>query len=314
MPPRIVSLSPAATEMLALIGAETWMVGRSHECDFPASILTRPVLTRPVLSSPGLALGSAQAASLNSTLDQARLAELRPDLIFTHDLPQARAAPHLPPPDALASLPSRPRVITLNARTVEGVLDDLLTTGRETGREAESIRAAVELRERLFRAAEFVNPYADGPVVGFLERTDPLYIAGLWTVQLIERAGARHPLNPTTPRPGSGAAAGPQHAEAIAGRSIRVPPEVFAAAQPEFLIICPLGLDLEHARAAARALAAAPWLADLPAARAGRIALVNGRHMFNRPGPRLADALEWLVSWLHHRPELTPPDFPWERL
>lgn len=309
MPPRIVSLSPAATEMLALIGAEPWMVGRSHECDFPASILTRPVLT-----GPGPAWGSAEAPSLNSTLDQARLAELRPDLIFTHNLPQARAGPDLTAPDALDSLPSRPRVITLNARTVEGVLDDLLTTGRETGREAESIRAAVELRERLFRAAEFVNPYADGPVVGFLERTDPLSIAGLWTVQLIERAGARHPLNPTTPKPGSGAAAGPQHAEAIAGRSIRVPPDVFAASRPEFLIICPLKLDLEHARPAARALAAAPWFADLPAARTGRIAVVNGRHMFNRPGPRLADALEWLVGWLHHRPELMPPAFPWERL
>ena len=34
--------------------------------------------------------------------------------------------------------------------------------------------------------------------------------------------------------------------------------------------------------------------------------------MFNRPGPRLIDALEWLVAWLNDRPELTPAGFPWE--
>ena len=33
--------------------------------------------------------------------------------------------------------------------------------------------------------------------------------------------------------------------------------------------------------------------------------------MFARPGPRLVDALEFLVGLLHDRPELIPEDFPW---
>lgn len=40
--------------------------------------------------------------------------------------------------------------------------------------------------------------------------------------------------------------------------------------------------------------------------------LVDGNHMFNRPGPRLVDALEWLVGLLHERPDLMPKDFPWK--
>lgn len=34
------------------------------------------------------------------------------------------------------------------------------------------------------------------PQVGFLEWTDPLFIGGHWTPQIIEMAGGEHPLNP----------------------------------------------------------------------------------------------------------------------
>lgn len=320
MPPRIVSLVPAATEMLALLGGEHLLVGRSHECDHPPSIRPLPALTRPATelnpADPAAIDRAARAAASTgrplTRLDSARLADLRPDVIFTQDLCGLCAVDGPALASALEPLHPRPRVVTLTASTVEGILDDLLTVGRAAGLEAAAVDAAVRLRERLFRAGEFTNPYADGPVVGFLEWPDPLFIAGHWTVQLIERAGGRHPLNPTTPRPGSGAAAGPQHAEAVAGRSIAVPAEVFAASRPEFLILCPCGLDLEHTRAASRRLARADWFRDLPAARLGQVALVDGSQMFNRAGPRIADAFEWLVGWLHGRPELIPSGFPWE--
>ena len=45
--------------------------------------------------------------------------------------------------------------------------------------------------------------------------------------------------------------------------------------------------------------------------REGRVAIVDGNQMFNRPGPRLLDALEWLVALLHGRPDLIPAGFPW---
>jgi hypothetical protein len=47
-------------------------------------------------------------------------------------------------------------------------------------------------------------------------------------------------------------------------------------------------------------------------ARPRAIALVDGNQMFNRPGPRLVDAFEWLVAWINGRDELSPAGFPVE--
>lgn len=41
------------------------------------------------------------------------------------------------------------------------------------------------------------------------------------------------------------------------------------------------------------------------------MAIVDGNQMFARPGPRLVDALQFLVGLLHSKPHLIPADFPW---
>lgn len=51
----------------------------------------------------------------------------------------------------------------------------------------------------------------------------------------------------------------------------------------------------------------------LRAHREGQVVVVDGNQMFNRPGPRLVDALEFLVGLLHNQPDIIPDDFPWQR-
>ena len=327
---RIVSLLPSATEILCAAGGEPFLVGRSHECDHPPTIAHLPALTaQRTAYDPQAAPAAPQsaadidrqvrehrAAGLSLyTLDTDRLADLAPDLILTQDLcdvcsidlPTVQAAAR-----AIGQRTGRePAVLALNPSGVEGVLDDVLRVGAAAGLTPQARHLTVALHARMLRAQEFVNEYEEGPVVAFLEWTDPLFIAGHWTVQLIERAGGRHPWNPTSAPEQAGSAAGLQQSQRTAGKSIAVPPEAIAALKPEFLIVAPCGLPLEHAMAEARRLWAQPWFADLPAARSGRVAFVDGSAMFNRPGPRLIDAFEFLVGWLQGRPELIPEGFPW---
>lgn len=317
--PRVVSLLPSATELLCAAGGRHLLVGRSHECDFPTGIESLPILTaQRTRSTDPAAIDREVSASLAVgdslyTLNEALLTALKPDLILTQDLCSVCSIDLRAVERVVAGLVPRPAVLSLNPSTVEDVLDDLLRVGEAAGLGANATRAMVDLRARLFQASEFINPFADGPSVGFLEWTDPLFCAGHWSVELIERAGGRHPLNPTLAAPDAGAAAGPQRAQRRAGPSRRISPDEFVASRPEFLIIAPCGMNLAAAKECTAQLARQPWWDDLAAVRSGRVAVVDGNQMFNRPGPRLLDAFEWLTGFLNGRPELVPRGFPWER-
>ncbi|MEM9166044.1 MAG: ABC transporter substrate-binding protein [Planctomycetota bacterium] len=321
---KIVSLLPSATEIVDLLGVGGDLVGRSHECDFPESIERVQPLTaqRTSYQSPAQVDADVRSALESGdslyTLDVDRLAELAPDVIVTQDLCDVCSIDLNTVRGAAKTIAERtgtePAVVSLNPETVEDVLDDVLRVGRAIGRERAAFEAVVDVRGRLHAVQEYVNPYEEGPVVGFMEWTDPIFVAGHWTVQLIERAGGRHPLNETVARPGTGSAVGPQQAERVAGKSIRVPAEAYAATRPENLVIAPCGLDLAQTRDAVHALRGQDWFESLPAVEDGRVALVDGHQHFNRPGPRLADAFAFLVGFVQDRPNLIPDGFPWERL
>lgn len=327
---RVVSLLPSATEsLLAITGAEALspdapvqLVGRSHECDFPPALAASNV---PVLTAARTAFKSsaqidrevrAQLESGQSlyTLDIDLLNALKPDLIITQDLCAVCSIDLATVRAAAAAMSPRPAVLSLNPETFEGVLDDVLSIGAAIDQERRATEVLVALRERVYRAEEYVNPYTAKPVVAFLEWTDPLFIGGHWTPQLIERAGGDHPLNPTRPIESAGAAAGPiGQTLRRAGKSVVITPEALAAAAPEFLIISPCGLTLDQAVQEAALLARHAWFQALPAARNNRVAIVDGNQMFNRPGPRLVDAFEFLVGLINDRSDVIPRDFPWTR-
>lgn len=330
---RVVSLLPSATEMLlAITGQDALsnrggvrLVGRSHECDwqaFPAMDQV-PILTAARTKfTTAIDVDRAVREQLSSgtslyTLDTQQLERLAPDLILTQDLCSVcsidLAAVRRVVADIAKLGGAAPEFLSFTPQTVEGVLDDLLNLGRAIGQEKAALDLVVSLRERMDRAEAYVSPFAQRVNVAFLEWTDPVFVGGHWTPQLIERAGGEHPLNPTRATEHSGAAAGPVgQTQCAAGKSIQVSPADIVASRPEVVILCPCGLSLKQGIAEARALAQQEWFQELPAVRNGRIAVVDGNQMFNRPGPRLVDALEFLVGFLNDRSELIPEGFPWQ--
>lgn len=306
MTPRVVSLLPSATEVLAAIGGADLLVGRSHECDFPPSLRPLPVLTAPRITSESSAEIDAEVrAALHGSddpsaslyhLDVDALIALRPDVILTQDLCHVCSIDLGTVRRAAASMPSPPTIVSLNPVRLEDVFDDLLRVGEAVGRAHEADDAMVRLRARYWEAIDCVNPYLDGPSVAFLEWTDPLFCGGHWTPQLITAAGGRHPLN------------------AAGEPSRQITPKELVDSQPDRVIVCPCGFDLDATRRAFEALRTQPWWPELPAVQSGHVMLVDGNQMFNRPGPRLIDAFEWLTAWLTDRPENPSAAVPFERV
>src|SRR6185437_9480600 len=92
---RIVSLLPAATDLVVTLGLAGDLVGRTHECDWPpgelehAAVVTRTALADGLGSreiSAAVAADRTHAGSSLYTLDGPALAALDPDLILTQEL------------------------------------------------------------------------------------------------------------------------------------------------------------------------------------------------------------------------------------
>ena len=203
--------------------------------------------------------------------------------------------------------------ITLSPRTIEDMLDAVLAIGDQVGEPARATDLVVQLRGRLHAAQDFINPYLDGPPVLILDALDPLRVPGLWVPQLVERAGAQFPWNPTSAVEEAGAAAGPQMAYRTAGEAVTITPNEAQMHRPEFVIFALADRSLDDARAAVRTFKAQSWFQSLPAAAKGHVAIIEGSALAI-PGPGLVSAFEFLVGFLNSRHELIPSAFPWEPL
>ena len=267
--PRVVSLLPAATEWMGQLGAIEHMVGRSHACNAPPDISRLPCVT--------------QANNHEWSLNKDLLLSLAPDLVLVQNSCAVCS------PTAL-DLPPNLNTCNLDAKRIEEVLELPLILGEAIGRKTNGAECVAQLREDWWGAIDHVAPYVPGPTVLVLEWTDPLFVAGHWTPQMIQAAGAR-PLLITEP----------------GERSVTFTPEEVMASDPDWIIISPCSLDAEATQTATKRLCSGP-LGELRAIQEGRLIMVEGTRGFSRPGPGLFSLFRGLVASFQNKPELATPD------
>ena len=283
---RIVSLLPAATEIVAALGAMARLVGVSHECDFPPEVRSLPRVTRTNLD-PALSSGAIDAAMADAKrtgvspieVDVNLVAHLRPDLLLGQSVCDVCAVGQDDLARIVSTLMPTPWVVTLHAHTLEQVFEDIRKVGEalELRDEAEELEAG--MRYRLRRVEARVAERAVGaqqvapPRVLVLEWLDPPYVAGHWVPELVTLAGgqdvAATPGEPSRPRPW----------------------EELATLAPDLVVVAPCGFEVERARTELAAVVRR----DAPAVLARRIEFLDGNAYTSRPGPRLVDAAETLA-------------------
>jgi iron complex transport system substrate-binding protein len=279
---KIVSLVPHATELLFALGLDAEIVGVTHECDFPPAACARAQVTRNVLAD-GLSAAEIDAAVRERTLDGAAIYELdrdaltalEPELIVTQALCPVCAVAYEEVAEVAQGLPSAPRVIALDPKTLGETLGDVRTLAEATGRRDQGVELVHRAAARIERVKLAVRAQRRLRVAA-LEWLDPVYVAGHWTPQMIELAGGEDVLG----LPGE--------------RSQTVSWEALAAAEPEIVVAMPCGYDERRAHVEAEAYAR-----ELASVAAARVVAVNASAYFSRPGPRLIDGLELLAHVLH---------------
>ncbi|MFF4824862.1 cobalamin-binding protein [Streptomyces sp. NPDC001312] len=289
---RIVSLLPAATDIVAELGLSEQLAGRTHECDWPPrEVATVPVVTGADLDQEALTSreisdavgGSAHSGSSLYTLDTKALAALRPDVVITQDLCDVCAVSYEKVSRTVRLLDADTRVLSLEPRTLDDVLDCLVTVGDLLGVRERAQRRRGELQARLARVRDAVAGL-DRPRVVAIEWLDPLWPAGHWVPEQITTAGGE----PLLAAPGE--------------RTKPMTWEAVRAAQPDVVLVLPCGFPPERTLREAALLTGLPGWTDLPAVRSGRVWVLDGPSYFNRPGPRVVRGAEVLAQVLHGVP------------
>ncbi len=281
---RVVSLLPAATEMVAALGAGRTLVGVSHECDFPPEVRALPRVTRTRVdpAEPSGMIDRAMAAAKQAgvspvEIDLELVAHLRPDVLIGQAVCQVCAAGEAELERVVATLMPTPWVVTLQAHTLAGMFADITKVGDALELRDEAEELVAGLRYRLRRVHAGPARWPTVPRVLVLEWLDPPYVAGHWVPELVALAGGQDvgsvPGEPSRPR---------SWVE-------------LAALVPDVVVVALCGFDVPRARtelAAVRSDAAAAVLGR-------RVAVIDGNAYTSRPGPRLVDAAAVLARELH---------------
>lgn len=273
---RIVSLLPSLTELVAALGHAGDLVGVTHECDFPSGVERLPHLTRsriaPEASSAAIDAQVAAEGGGLYELDEALLADLRPDLVLTQAQCDVCAVNEASVRRAAAGLPGGPHVESVNPTCLADVFAMFRRIADLLGARAE----ADSLVARFEATAETIAQLRRGRPprrVVVLEWFAPPYSSGHWNPEIVALAGGVEAIG----RAGE--------------RSRRLGWEEVAAARPDVMLLAPCGFTLERSEAELPALQARPEWRALEAVQRGRVVLADGSAYFARPGPRLEATL-----------------------
>jgi len=290
--PRVVSLLPSTTEIVCALGCESQLVGRSHECDYPASVQRLPVCTEaklnPQRSSSGIDTDVRELVRSGLSLyrvDPEQLRALAPDVVLTQDQCEVCAASLGDVAAALCAWTgARPRLISLRPATLKDIWSDIQRVADALDVPQHGCKLAGHLTTRVEAVAEQTLRTRVRPRAACLEWLEPLMGAGNWIPELVQLAGG----------------------EIVAGHAGQHSPwlswEELQRSDPDVIISFPCGFSLARTRAELPCLTSRLEWGALRAVRTGRVFLADGNQFFNRPGPRIAESLEILAEILH--PEL----------
>ena len=290
---KIVSLLPSATELICGLGLRDQLVGVSHECDYPLSVVGLPILTSSRIPE-GLESGEIDRLVTDQLkndealydLVMAPLTELEPDLIVTQALCDVCAVSGNDVARAIGSLSGDPQVVNLEPICLNDVLATVDLLAQAAGCVAQGDRYRAELQGRIDAVAERSKTVANRPKVALLDWLEPLFDGGHWSPEIIDLAGGE---------PCFGDKQEPSQRRSWAQ---------LIDAQPDYIVIALCGFNIERSMQDVETFLACDGFKELRSIKKTKVFLVDGNAYFSRPGPRLVDALEIMANALH--PDIHP--------
>lgn len=288
--PRIISLLPAATEMVYLLGLGQSLVGVSEDCDFPQVIKRIPSLTTAVLTDK-LSSGQidqrvrklAHQGQSVFHLDQLKLQELKPDLVLSQELCSVCALPAAAVAKAAREIKSDFKTLSLESESVGDIFNNIRTVAKFTRRQKAASKSIKQLKFRLSKIKLQTQKQLNKPTVLIIEWLDPLMVAAHWVPEMVELAGGKMLIGKKGKK-----------SEPVTWSQI-------IKANPDILILAPCGFSIKRTKKELGLIIKNPQFGQLTAYQSNQVYLVDGNAYLTRPGPRIVDGIEILAEIFYPR-------------
>ncbi|QDU80369.1 High-affinity heme uptake system protein IsdE precursor [Polystyrenella longa] len=286
---RIVSLLPAATEIVYALGCGANLVGRSHECDYPAAVQMLPVctLSRIDASQSGTDIHENVTDLLREgeslyEVDYELIKSLQPDVVITQAQCEVCAISYVEVACELSPLIQKGiELVSMEVYRLADLWKQVRSIASSLACDDTAERWIQSAEERIDRIARQQGANTSKPRVACIEWFDPLMAAGNWVPEMVELAGGVNVLG----QPG-------EHSPWMNW-------EELLAVDPDVIVLLPCGFDLERSRKEAETLLQNEHWSQLRAVKNDAVYVTDGSQFFNRPGPRLVNSIEILAEILH---------------
>ena len=282
---KIVSLLPAASEIIYDMGLSNYLYAVSHECDYPDFIKGIKKVTSSVIPN------SLNQSSIDKLvkkavendiplyqIDNDEILKINPDLIITQGLCEICSISEniieATLKNNLCTLSSKTKIISLNGTTFEEICSDIMMIGIAVNKE-EIARKIIA--EAIYKKTKVTRKKTDKSIL-LLEWIDPYFTPGHWIPEQIEMAGFI----------------------SIAGnkgeKSIEIEAKDIADLNPDFIGLICCGYNLEENKSFAENIYLDERINHIEAIKKERIFAFDSNSYFSRPSLRILDGVMQLSS------------------
>ena len=282
---KIVSLLPAASEIIYDMGLSNYLYAVSHECDYPDFIKGIKKVTSSVIPN------SLNQSSIDKLvkkavendiplyqIDNDEILKINPDLIITQGLCEICSISEniieATLKNNLCTLSSKTKIISLNGTTFEEICSDIMMIGIAVNKEE---IAKKMIAEAIYKKTKVTRKKTNKSIL-LLEWIDPYFTPGHWIPEQIEMAGFI----------------------SIAGnkgeKSIEIEAKDIADLNPDFIGLICCGYNLEENKSFAENIYLDERINHIEAIKKERIFAFDSNSYFSRPSLRILDGVMQLSS------------------
>ena len=289
MKKRVLSLLSSTTEIVYALGCEDQLVGRSHECDYPQSVMTLPICTKPKFNVNGSSIEvDRQVKSILQNalsvyyINEDLLKELKPDIILTQSQCEVCAVSEKDVKGVVKNITGiNPDIISVEPNSVKDIFKDIKIIA-EALDVVDKGADLIDFMKNRIRSLKKSYDDKSELTVAAIEWIDPLMAAGNWVPELIEIAGGVNLFGEAG-----------KHSPWMEYKDL-------IEKDPHTIIIMPCGYNIQKSIIEIDSLIKQKGWKEINAVQNDKVYITDGNQFFNRPGPRIIESLEILIEIFHN--------------